>query len=99
MKKLLKEKGVKYESRLYYDEPLTLEEIKELLKKLKMKPRDIMRTEEEIYKRLGLEGENITTDQLIRSMVNNPDLIQRPIAVKGQKAILGRPTENIEKLI
>lgn len=98
-KRILEEAGVKYEEVSYYDTPLTVEDIKGLLKKLKMKPRELMRTGEEIYKRLDLKNEGLTNDQLIRSMANNPDLIQRPIIVKGKKAVLGRPPENVRELL
>ena len=98
-KKILEDAGVEYELKSYYDELLTPEEIKDLLKKLGMSARALLRTGEEIYKRLDLKNTAITNDQLIRAMSNNPDLIQRPIVVKGNKAVLGRPPENVKELL
>jgi len=99
LKKFLNDEGIEYELKHYYEERLSPEEIKAILKKLKMRPRDILRTGEEIYRRLGLKDKAITSEQLIRAMSNNPDLIQRPIIVKGNRAVLGRPLENIEELL
>lgn len=60
--------------------------------------RAILRTSEAIYKELKLAKAELSDDQLIKLMVEHPDLMQRPIVERGNKAVLGRPTENIEKL-
>jgi arsenate reductase len=59
-------------------------------------PRDLLRTGESIYRELGLGQRNIPDDELISLMVKHPDLIQRPIVERGQRAVLARPLENIK---
>jgi len=95
---LLEEKGVDAEVVKYLDTPHTHKEIKDLLKMLGMNARDLMRTKESIYKELDLKNEN-DEEKLILAMVENPKLIERPIVIKDGKAVIGRPIENITKLI
>lgn len=95
---LLEEIGVDAEVVKYLDTPHTYEEIKDLLKMLGMNARDLMRTKESIYKELDLKNEN-DEEKLIQAMVENPKLIERPIVIKDGKAVIGRPIENITKLI
>jgi arsenate reductase len=64
-----------------------------------MEPRDLMRRREEIFKELKLDDESLTRDQLIAAMVEHPKLIERPIAVSGNRAVMGRPTERVLELI
>ena len=99
VKKLLDEAKVKYEVVNYTENPLTVDEIKGLLKMLGMSARELLRTTEDIYKRLNLVDPALTADQLMRSMANNPELIDRPILVKGKKAIIGRPIENVQAFL
>jgi len=83
----------------YLDTPPSIEELKELLKMLGFKSaRELMRTKEEIYKELDLKNET-DEDKLIEAMVKHPRLIERPIVIKGNRAVVGRPIENIEKLL
>jgi arsenate reductase len=58
-----------------------------------------MRKEEQIYRDLQIGKRDLPDEELIRLMVENPDLIQRPIVVRGQRAVLGRPPENVEQLL
>ncbi len=83
----------------YYIEPLTEEKLRELLKKMKMGPRALLRTSEAIYRELGLGKPMFSDDQLISLMIEHPDLIQRPIVERGSRAVLGRPVENIKAII
>jgi arsenate reductase len=64
-----------------------------------MEPRDLMRRREEIFTELKLGDESLTRDQLIAAMVEHPKLIERPIAVSGNRAVMGRPTERVLELI
>ena len=64
-----------------------------------MEPRDLMRRREEIFKELKLDDESLTRDQLIAAMVEHPKLIERPIAVSGNRAVMGRPTERVLELV
>ena len=99
MDKLLRERGVDFSKVNYYLEPLSQKKLKDLIGKMKIKPRDLLRKSESIYKELGLSEDKFSDDELIALMVEHPDLIQRPIIERGDRAVLGRPTENVEELL
>lgn len=99
MDRLLRESGVDFEKVNYYIEPLTKEQLAGLLRKMKMKPRDLLRTKEQIYRDLGLAKRELSDDELIELMIKHPDLIQRPIVERGNRAVLGRPVENVKVLL
>jgi arsenate reductase len=96
---LLQEKGIEPDVRLYLENPPTATELKALLGKLGVGARALLRTGEEIYKELNLNDERLSEAALIKAMVNNPKLIERPIAIKGNKALIGRPPENLLALL
>ena len=83
----------------YLEIDLDVSLIKDVLKKLSLKPRDILRTSEQDYKDNNLEDDSLSDDDLINFMIKHPKLIERPIVVKGHKAVLGRPPENVLELI
>jgi arsenate reductase len=62
-------------------------------------PRDLLRTSEPVYRELGLAKGEFTDGEIISLMVENPDLIQRPIVERGDRAVLGRPTEKVKELL
>lgn len=97
--KLLRERGAEFETINYYEQPLTATQFRSLLGKLGLSPRDVLRTKEPIARELGLGKRDLSDDELIQLMVENPDLIQRPIVVRGDEAVLCRPAENVEKLL
>jgi|SRR4051794_16035698 arsenate reductase len=99
MDKLLRESGIAYEKVNYYIEPLSKKKLTELLRKLNMKPRELLRKSEAVYKELGLAEDKFSDSELIALMVEHPDLIQRPIVERGDRAVLGRPTENVKELL
>ena len=99
MDRLLRESGVDFEKVNYYLEPLGKAKLTELIRKLGMKPRELLRTSEPIYRQLGLGKEEFSDDEIISLMVKHPDLIQRPIVERGARAVLGRPVENVKQLI
>jgi arsenate reductase len=66
---------------------------------MKIGARELLRTSEAVYRELGLGRDTFSDDQLIRLMVEHPDLIQRPIVERGARAVLGRPVENIKAVI
>lgn len=66
---------------------------------MKLSPRDLLRTSEAVYRELGLGKNDFSDDELIALMLKHPDLIQRPIIERGDKAVLGRPVENIRALL
>jgi arsenate reductase (glutaredoxin) len=97
VKKLLTEKGVEFETINYFEQPLTANTLKNLLRSAGLKPSEAIRTKEEAYKKY-VADKNLSDDDLIATMVAHPELIQRPIVVKGNKAVLARPTEKLEEL-
>jgi arsenate reductase len=99
MNRFLLDNGVDFSKVNYYMEPLTKEKLTELLAKMKLTPRDILRTGEPIYREVGLRTGEFTDDEIISLMVKHPDLIQRPIVERGGRAVLGRPTENVKSLL
>ena len=98
MDRLLRESGVAFEKVNYFVEPIGEEKLRELLGKMKLAPRELLRKGEAAYRELGLADGDLTDDQLIRAMAEHPELIQRPIVERGSRAVLGRPTENIKEL-
>jgi arsenate reductase (glutaredoxin) len=99
MDRYLRDAGVDFSKVNYYIEPLTKEKLTELISKMKIKPRDLLRKSESVYRQLGLAKDDFSDDQLISLMVEHPDLMQRPIVERGSKAVLGRPTENVDELM
>jgi len=99
MNRFLVANGVDFSKVNYYIEPLTKKKLKELLGKMKLAPRDLLRTSEAIYRELGLRTREFTDDEIINLMIKHPDLIQRPIVERGSRAVLGRPTENVKSLL
>ncbi len=71
----------------------------ELLRKINTRPRERSRKSESVYRELGLATAKHTDAELISLMVEHPDLMQRPIIERGDRAVLGRPTENVEELL
>jgi arsenate reductase len=99
MDRFLRESGVDFTKVNYYLEPLNKKQITELLRKMNMKPRDLLRTSEPIYRELGLAKKQLSEREIIDLMVEHPDLIQRPIVERGGRAVLGRPTDNVKALL
>ena len=99
MDKLLRESGIPFEKVNYYVEPLTKKKLTELIRKMNVKPRDLLRKGEPVYKELGLASDEFSDAELIGLMVEHPDLLQRPIVERGDRAVLGRPTENVKELL
>jgi arsenate reductase len=99
MDRLLRESGVDFEKVNYYNQPLTKTKLADLIRKMKISPRELLRTSESIYKELELGKRDLKDDEIISIMVKHPDLIQRPIVERGARAVLGRPTENVKALL
>ena len=83
----------------YLKTPPDAKTLKDILGKLGLKPRQLMRTKEDIYKELNLADESLSDDQLIEAMIKNPKLIERPIVVKDGKVAVGRPPENVLSIL
>lgn len=99
MDKLLRESGIPFDKINYYVEPLTRKKLAELIRKANLKPRDVLRKSEPIYKELGLAEDKFSDSELIALMIEHPDLLQRPIVERGDRAVLGRPVENVKELL
>ena len=96
---LLTNNGVDAQVILYLQDPPTSSEIKNILKKLKLSPSEILRRGETRFKELAISLEDIDDNQLIKLMVENPILIERPIIFNETKAVIGRPPENTLDII
>jgi arsenate reductase len=95
----LNERGVKFTSVDLFENPPTAAELKELCRKLDVSPRDILRTKDPAYSENDLASGKHTDAQILALMAKNPGLIQRPILVRGSKAVLARPVEKLETLL
>ena len=94
---IILENNIQPTIRLYLDDPLSIEEIRNLLIKLDTTVDQIVRKNEEVYKKLNLKDSD--QDLLIEKISKNPILLERPIVIKGEEAIIGRPPENVMKLL
>ena len=99
MDRFLRESGVAFTKVNYYLEPLSEKKLRELIKKMGIAPRELLRTSESIYRELELSKKDLSDDELISLMVKHPDLMQRPIVERGDRAVLGRPVENVKALL
>ncbi len=95
----LKESGVDFDAVNYYTDPIPKAKLKELLKKMGIPASELLRKKEDIYKTLKLAEKELSGDEIVDLMVKHPDLIQRPIVEKGQKAILARPAERLKEIL
>ena len=92
---LLQEKGIEPEVIEYLKTPPTTDELKQILQKLAIEPRDLMRKRETEYKATGMNNPDLDNDALINGMVASPKLIERPIVLANDKAAIGRPPESV----
>jgi arsenate reductase (glutaredoxin) len=97
--KLLRASGVSYDKVNYYIEPLSKTKLTDLIRKMGIAPRDLLRTSEPVYRELGLAKGKFSDAEIISLMIEHPDLIQRPIVERGERAVLGRPTEKVKELL
>ena len=95
----LKESGVDFDAVDYYTDPIPKTKLNELLKKAGLSARDLLRTKEDIYRKLKLGERELSESALVDLMVEHPDLIQRPIVEKGSRAILARPAERLKEIL
>jgi arsenate reductase len=95
---ILNEQNIEFKVIDYLQNPPTAKQIKTLLKKLKMKPLELLRKSENLYK-VNYKDENLSDDEWIELMAKNPILIERPIIVNGYKALIGRPPEKVLEIL
>ena len=96
---LIRSKGIKPVIIEYLKNPPSRKKLKEILAMLKLEPRQLMRTNEDVFKEKGLDNPSLSKDQLVSAMVENPILIERPIVIAKGKAVIGRPPENVLSII
>ena len=97
--KELLDAGVDFEAVDYFVDPIPKPKLKALLRKLGLSARDLLRTREVRYQSLRLGERDLSEDEILDLMVEYPDLIQRPIIEKGNRAILARPAERIHEIL
>ena len=95
----LRDAGVDFEAIDYYTDPIPRTKLKELLRKMGLSARELLRTKEDVYKKLRLGERDLSDDEIVDLMVKHPDLIQRPIVEKGSRAILARPAERLRDIL
>lgn len=96
---LLENRGLTPTIVRYLDTPLTAAELKTLLGKLGIAPRQLLRSGEDEYRELGLADESLGDEKLIDAMASHPRLIERPILVAGERAVVGRPPEKVLEIL
>lgn len=96
---LLQDNGVEPQVILYLDTPPKPKQLADILQKLNISARELLRKGEAAYKELNLADAALTETQIIKAMCAQPKLIERPIVIKGQRAVLGRPPENVLELV
>ena len=95
---IIKNGGVDPEIVEYLKEPLTVDQLRELVDMLDIDAHDLIRTGESIYKE-EYKGKELSDEEWLLAMAENPVLMERPVVVKGKKAVLGRPPENVKELL
>lgn len=95
---LLQERGAEPEVLDYLKTPPTKAELKALLAKLGLKPEQVLRTGEEVYKQ-KFRGRDLTDEQWLEALAENPILLERPIVVRGSRAVVGRPPEKVLEIL
>lgn len=95
---MLDEHGAEYRYREYTKEPLTADEIRDVLTKLAVGPREVLRTRDKAYAAAGITDAT-SDDALVEAMAEHPTLLQRPIGVRGHRAAVGRPVDNLLALL
>ena len=96
--KILQDAEVEFQIRKYLDHPPSKAELEAIVKKLDIAPAALVRTSEKLYTD-HYKGKELTDEEWIEAMVQNPKLIQRPIVIDGDRAVIGRPPENVRDLL
>ena len=96
---LIRDSGIEYDAIDYYIHPIPKSTLKMLLKKMGIRAHDLLRKSDELFTSLRLDEINLTENEVIDLMVKLPDLIQRPIIEKGDRAILARPAERVKEIL
>lgn len=95
---ILREKGIEPKIRFYLKEPSTREELKEVLGKLQIKAADLIRKKEQVFKD-NFKGKSFSEEEWMKIIIENPILMERPIVIKGNKAVVARPPEKVLEIL
>lgn len=96
---LLTARGLQPEVIDYQKQPPSVDELNTIADQLGVQPREMMRTGEAVYADLGLDNPDLSREQLLQAMADNPILIERPIVLANGKAVIGRPPETVLKIL
>lgn len=96
---LLRERGVDFDAVDFHVEPLSEDELRALVHKAGVPARDLLRTRESVYRELGLAGRELADDEAVALMAEHPQLLERPVVVRGERAVVARPTERVLELL
>lgn len=99
LSKILIERGIDFEKVNYFTDHFSKVQLKTLLKKMNMKPSELLRKNEQAYKELDIKNKNYSEEQILNLLIENPALVQRPIVEINDKAILARPADKILELL
>jgi arsenate reductase (glutaredoxin) len=95
----LRDAGVDFDAVDYYTDPIPKTKLRELLRKMGIPARELLRTKEDVYRKLKIGERDLSEAEIVDLMVARPDLIQRPIVEKGARAILARPAERLREIL
>ena len=95
---LLEERGVDFDRVDFHVEPLSADEIRELVRKTGRPARELFRAREPVFSELGLGDREVDDDEAIALMAEHTELMQRPVVVRGERAVLARPVERVDEL-
>jgi arsenate reductase (glutaredoxin) len=97
--KLLEERGIDFDRVDFHVEPLPREKLVDLVAKTGRPARELLRSKEPVFKELGLAGRELGDDEAIDLMAEHPQLLERPVVERGERAVLARPVENVRELL
>jgi arsenate reductase len=95
----LRDRGIDFDAIDYTIDPIPRDKLAELIAKMRIAPRELLRTREAAYTELGLGGPDVTDNQILDAMAAHPELVQRPIIERGERAVLARPPERVEEIL
>jgi arsenate reductase (glutaredoxin) len=97
--RLLRESGIDFDRIDYTLDPIPRAKLEALVGKMGIRPRELLRTREKAYKELGLSDPTVSDARILDAMAERPELVQRPILERGDRAVLGRPAERIREIL
>lgn len=99
MVRLLRESGIDFDRVDYTIDPIPRAKLAALVRKMGIAPRALLRTRERVYRELGLSDEGLSDGALLDAMAEHPELVQRPILERGERAVLARPAERASEIL